>query len=301
MLMARHPTVTLVVDVVRKPARHAPITLLSDAVRKPASPVFENREETAYFFTELQTMYGLPHYCRYNETELPEWLANANLTMRARIVDYYEPALAKFQLRDYLERLGFEVKTDTSEHQLDRACGIVGVAASMIMAGTPNSNGETADDWWMAETADAASEDHVWWANVEQAQWKPEEAHFSNRTLQKNPLSTRNLWTDEVRRLAELRWQPYAPEGAVEKSLDEWLTITFLDATLFFIVKHLHEVATAVEGAPEAVFHEPMRCIIANTDISASIEEGRDLEFGEGQHWFTVAYDISKGVVDAHE
>jgi hypothetical protein len=332
-------------------ARVAPARMRVAASRS-FNPAHDPNASNAYFFTLVHEQYGLPHFCRPDESSaLPGWLADANLTLRARIVDYWAPAAAKWQLRDYLERLGFVVKTHTDREQLELSCGIVGVAAvrraslrtrgrprprptraqrraaharaqgraharaqnrarcraharaprpcspgstaaacsararsqALIMKGEPDSRERRAEDWWTAEVEDAARAHHVAHANRAQALWMADPARrFPDALLAERPTAAQLLWTDELLSLAELRWWEEGPMPPRQEGVESWLTVGVLDAALWFLARDLDDAAR--EEA--ATFHRPMKCILVNTDTT---EAG-------GKHWFTLAYDISRGV-----
>ena len=142
---------------------------------------------------------------------------------------------------------------------------------------------------------------HVKKANDDQDKWVPK----GNERFGTDPNDdglTRVLYSDEVRSLAALRWQQAQKkkdskkdnkEEEVEEPIGSWLQVTFIDTAVYYIARHLHEVATGEaptrplptggdSSSSSSERSESMRCIITNTDSSTS----------SGQHWFTVAYDV---------
>ena len=124
-------------------------------------------------------------------------------TRRARIVDYWNPEHAgnnrRYQLRNYLQSLGFTVTVDDGRaahaNQRGLECGLIAVAAQ---------NHLNRDDWYSTPQADlrtyALSEERIKWMNTDATR---EEWEASPRGVV-DPLRTRVLDDREVGKLVEL-------------------------------------------------------------------------------------------------
>jgi hypothetical protein len=261
-----------------------------DAQGTSKKPMVEARLDETLLEQNRRTLreFGLPQVWTRTELarvgdELPAWLTDSGLRLRARIVDYYAPASEKYDVQAYLERMGFDVKMETSRQQRGSACGIVGVAAAELMA---RAQCQTAGGWWTAPMTTAADDNHVRVANEQQLHWRSSKELIPASELQRNPLETNPDTNEDLLKLAQLKFeserrmdvQLYPGQSLFPlESNYSWFNLMSLDATLVKIARDVRKVALDAAKAPL-----PMKCILSNTQCSDR----------RGFHWFTIAYDI---------
>ena len=215
----------------------------------------------------------------YSINQLPLWLRDARLNLRARVVDYLNGGSGEAHMVvAYLKQLGFEVELDSSMSQRGASCGIVAAVVALLLhrAGV---------NWQQTNVHSAADHDHIRLANMCQDEWasypgnddnvddnhRPIDARFGPTALNRNPTATRFLSTTEIVRLVR---------SLVGTNLiSEWFTVSALDSVILQITRDLYRVATDATGCTEV----PLTICIPNTQFSTM----------KGCHWFTVAYSIS--------
>ena len=228
----------------------------------------------------------------------PDWLARANLTMHARIIDY-DPAgaSARTHIKRYLEHLGFSVEVDTSRQQEGPSCGYVAARVAHILHAA-------GDDAW-AEVATIDASDPHWIAvgnaillayHTELHAQAVAELSSSIKALRKGTprkLEAANGRLEELRRagdsalwltgteihLLAAQWQ-VADEGT--DALPYLNGTHTRNGTIADVVGDVHNAAAALERN-EAASDNSLRIRIANTDFTGS----------GGTHWITITYTIS--------
>ena len=205
---------------------------------------------------------GLPPAHQHNDGELPHWLLQAHpmLKLTARVVDYL-PSRRATEVRDYLQRLGFNVELDTGAQQIGNTCGVVAawVAVELKLAHLDQPNS------WVTTNLAERFDPHVYC--------------MSNLAIGLDADdSTSFISGVKTIRAAQEHWAlAMASRGQANADVMEWLSQPeTLDFAIRQIVTDLHDVAA---GRSESI---DLRIRVSNTDDCRST----------GTHWFTVAYSI---------
>ena len=242
-----------------------------------------------------------------------EWLANVadDLQLDARIIDYWQGGRpVSNALADYFSALGFEIPEEPVERwQIGSSCGIVATDAVTTMRKAEESE---VGGWKDADTTNATHRSVLKAANERQNEWAKPSEHLSASTLRRNPIHTRNLWTNEVEALTKQSWQrmkaPEPPEAegppCARCGLDhassgcpsfqrtrgfferETVAVGALDSAYARIARDLHKIANATDNEMQQYARAPWpKYIISNTSR---------LTEGSGAHWFVIAYSIQR-------
>lgn len=182
------------------------------------------------------------------------------LKLTARVVDYL-PSRRATEVRDYLQRLGFNVELDTGAQQIGNTCGVVAawVAVELKLAHLDQPNS------WVTTNLAERFDPHVYC--------------MSNLAIGLDADdSTSFISGVKTIRAAQEHWAlAMASRGQANADVMEWLSQPeTLDFAIRQIVTDLHNVAA---GQSESI---DLRIRVSNTDDCRST----------GTHWFTVAYSI---------
>ena len=195
-------------------------------------------------------------------SEAPALVAASTSYAKAhRTCGDYLPSRRATEVRDYLQRLGFNVELDTGAQQIGNTCGVVAawVAVELKLAHLDQPNS------WVTTNLAERFDPHVYC--------------MSNLAIGLDADdSTSFISGVKTIRAAQEHWAlAMASRGQANADVMEWLSQPeTLDFAIRQIVTDLHDVAA---GRSESI---DLRIRVSNTDDCRST----------GTHWFTVAYSI---------